>query len=87
MASDEDFNNIMLRLNQDVVEETFNEAGTFYWRFIGSNADGSCESQSQVYKVTIGESELKCPNVFPEHRRASTTFGAFRTRASPSSIA
>ncbi len=64
MASDEDFNNIMLRLNQDVVEETFNEAGTFYWRFIGSNADGSCESQSQVYKVTIGESELKCPNVF-----------------------
>ena len=46
------------------MEETFTEAGTSYWRFIGSNADGTCESYSETYTVNIGESELVCPNVF-----------------------
>ena len=64
MATDQDFNNIVLRLNQDEVEETFDDAGTFYWRFIGSNEDGTCESYSDVYTVNIGVSELHCPNVF-----------------------
>ncbi len=64
MASDADFSNIVLRLNNEVVEQTFEEAGTYYWRFIGSNADGSCEALSETYTVNIGESELVCPNVF-----------------------
>ena len=64
MATDQDFNNIVLRINQDEVEETFEEAGTTYWRFIGSNADGTCESYGGPYTVNIGESELFCPNVF-----------------------
>lgn len=64
MATDPDFNDIQLRLNQEVVDETYTEAGTFYWRFIGSNYDGSCEAVSQTYTVNIGISELYCPNVF-----------------------
>lgn len=64
MATDQDFNNIVLRINQDEVDETFDEAGTTYWRFIGSNADGSCEAYGDTYTVNIGESELVCPNVF-----------------------
>lgn len=64
MATDADFNNIELRLNDDEVEQTFEEAGTFYWRFIGSNSDGSCSSTGETYTVTIGTSELVCPNVF-----------------------
>ncbi len=64
MATDPEFENIQLRLNQDVVEETFTDAGVYYWRFIGSNDDGSCESTGETYTVNIGESELKCPNVF-----------------------
>lgn len=64
MATDPDFNNIVLRLNQDEVEETFTQAGTYYWRFIGSNDDGSCESEGDVHTVNIGESEIACPNVF-----------------------
>ncbi|MBR1882123.1 MAG: gliding motility-associated C-terminal domain-containing protein [Muribaculaceae bacterium] len=64
MALDPDFNDIQLRLNQDEVDETFTEAGTYYWRFIGSNADGSCEAYSETFTVNIGESELQCPNVF-----------------------
>ena len=64
MAMDQDFNNIILRINQNEVDETYDEEGTYYWRFIGSNADGTCESYSETYTVNIGVSELYCPNVF-----------------------
>ena len=64
MALDPEFNDIQLRLNQEVVEQDFNDAGTTYWRFIGSNGDGSCEAYSDVFTVDIGISELVCPNVF-----------------------
>lgn len=64
MALDMEFNDIQLRLNQDEVEQDFNDAGTTYWRFIGSNSDGSCEAYSDVFTVDIGVSELVCPNVF-----------------------
>lgn len=64
MATDPEFNDIQLRLNQDVVEQTFDNAGTTYWRFIGSNANGSCEAYSETFTVDIGDSELNCPNVF-----------------------
>lgn len=64
MATDPDFNNIELRLADETVEQEFNEAGTFYWRFFGANGDGSCEAYSDVYTVNIGTSELLCPNVF-----------------------
>ena len=63
-ASDADFNNIILRLDDEEVTQTFNEAGTFYWRFYATNADASCEAVSETYTVNIGESELVCPNVF-----------------------
>lgn len=64
MSYDSDFTNLVLRLNQDEVEQTFEEAGTFYWRFVGSNEDGTCEATSKTYTVNIGVSELDCPNVF-----------------------
>ncbi len=63
-AEDSEFESISLRLNQEVVEQTFEEAGTTYWRFYATNEDGSCEYYSDVYTVDIGESELLCPNVF-----------------------
>lgn len=64
MAYDSEFSNLILRLNQDETEQTFEEAGTYYWRFVGSNEDGSCEAYSETYTVNIGVSELVCPNVF-----------------------
>lgn len=64
MSRDSEFSDIELRLNQEEVDETFEDAGITYWRFIGSNADGSCEAYSDVYTVSIGVSELECPNVF-----------------------
>ena len=64
MATDAEFENIETRIAQEVVEQTFTEAGTFYWRFVGANDDGSCDAYSDVFTVDIGVSELYCPNVF-----------------------
>lgn len=64
MARDADFENIDYRFNVQDLTYIFEEEGTFYLRFIGSNADGSCESVSDSYEVSIGASELLCPNAF-----------------------
>ena len=64
MSRDVEFNNIERRMNEEEVVETFNEAGTYYWRFIGSNNTGDCSSESATYTVNIGTSSIECPNVF-----------------------
>jgi len=64
IARDMDFEDIIYRFNQQDLNHSFREEGTFYVRFIGSNSDGSCETFSETYTVEIGNSELKCPNAF-----------------------
>lgn len=64
VASDREFNNLVTQYSQDVVEYTFTDTGTTYWRFHAANSDGSCETWGDPYTVTIGISELYCPNVF-----------------------
>jgi len=59
-----EFTNIIMNFSQDVVEYTFEDATTTYWRFYGANSDGSCEYFGDTYTVKIGESDLRCPNVF-----------------------
>ncbi len=61
---DPEFNTVDLTYNQDVVDETFNDAGVYYWRYMVADASGNCEAYSDVYTVNIGVSELVCPNVF-----------------------
>lgn len=63
-STNPDFGIIQYRFSQQDLTYTFAEEGTTYVRFIGSNADGSCESESEVYTVSIGASELHCPNAF-----------------------
>ncbi len=63
-STDPQFEEITHRFNQQDLDYTFNEEGTTYVRFIGSNADGSCSSESETYTVQIGASELRCPNAF-----------------------
>lgn len=63
-ASDSEFSNVLLRLNDETVTYTFKEMGTFYVKFVGSNEDGGCQSESEVFQINIGESKLECPNVF-----------------------
>lgn len=60
----EDFENPEYRFYQKDLDYTFTEEGQYYLRFIGSNADGSCEAVGDTYTVSIGASALECPNAF-----------------------
>lgn len=64
MSSDPEFQTIDYRWNEREVEYTFQEEGIFYLRYVGSNADGSCEVYGDVYTVSIGASDLRIPNAF-----------------------
>lgn len=63
-ATDAEFENITLRLNEPITSYTFTEQGTIYVRFMASNATGSCDYFSETYEVFIGASEIDCPNAF-----------------------
>lgn len=63
-ASDSEFSNILYRYNEEILNYTFQEAGTFYVRFVGSNSAGSCEAISESFTVSIGDSKIECPNAF-----------------------
>lgn len=64
MSSSPEFEEVDYRFNQQDLDYTFTEEGTFYLRYIGSNFDGSCEAIGDTYTVNIGGSELLCPNAF-----------------------
>lgn len=64
MADDPEFENITYRITEKELTYTFLHEGTVYVRYVGSNADGSCETYGETYTVNIGASELKCPNAF-----------------------
>ena len=64
MSSDSGFEQITYRITSQDLDFTFREEGVTYVRFVGSNADGSCEAYSDVYEISIGDSELRCPNAF-----------------------
>lgn len=64
LSADPEFGTVESSYTEDVYQEVFNEAGTFYVRYVAKNADGTCEAISDVYTITIGESELVCPNAF-----------------------
>jgi gliding motility-associated-like protein len=63
-ASDDSFENISLRDNNTEFTRTFRDAGTTYVRFVAANSAGDCEYTSDTYQVSIGESNLHCPNAF-----------------------
>ena len=64
MSNDELFENITYRSYDADFKYTFLTEGITYVRCIASNDDGSCESYGKVFKVEIGDSDLKIPNVF-----------------------
>ena len=64
MATDPDFENVILQYNQDEVDYTFNDWGTYYMRYMVANAAGTCEAYGETYTITVSESDLKCPNIF-----------------------
>lgn len=59
-----DFDVIDIRDPQLTLSHTFNEEGNTYVRFICANSDGACEYIGETYTVSIGTSDLRCPNAF-----------------------
>lgn len=64
IASDEMFEYIDYRFNEQNLDYTFNDEGTYYVRYVGSNSDGSCETYGETYTISVGASELRIPNAF-----------------------
>ncbi|MDE6342144.1 MAG: gliding motility-associated C-terminal domain-containing protein [Muribaculaceae bacterium] len=64
LTRDSSFENIDYRFTTQDLDYTFLEEGTHYVRYIGSNADGSCEYVGDTYEISIGESRLLVPNAF-----------------------
>lgn len=64
IASDENFEDVEYRFNEQDLDYTFTDEGTLFVRYVGSNSDGSCDVYGDVYTVSIGASDIKCPNAF-----------------------
>lgn len=64
MTSDPTFENIDYRFTTQDLDYTFLDEGTQYVRYIGSNANGSCEYIGDTYEISIGASQLLIPNAF-----------------------
>lgn len=64
ISADPEFEDVLYRFTEQDLEYDFMEEGNRYVKFIGSNADGTCVSEGDVYTVSIGASELVCPNAF-----------------------
>ena len=53
MATDAEFENVIKRFNQDEVDYTFMEAGTYYMRYMVTNEDGSCKAYGNTYVIKV----------------------------------
>ena len=53
MATDPDFENIILQFNEDEVDYTFNEAGIYYVRYRVANETGTCEACGETYCIQV----------------------------------
>ncbi len=53
MATDAEFENVIKRFDQDEVDCTFMEAGTYYMRFMVTNEDGSCKACGNTHVIKV----------------------------------
>ena len=53
MATDPDFENIILQFNEDEIDYTFNEAGIYYVRYRVANETGTCEACGETYCIQV----------------------------------
>lgn len=60
----EGFEDVDRRFSQDELTYTFEEEGTIYVRYQCSDAGGKCFYESETYTVSIGASDIRCPNAF-----------------------
>jgi hypothetical protein len=53
MATDAEFENVIKRFNQDEVDYTFMDAGTYYMRYMVTNEDGSCNAYGKSHVIKV----------------------------------
>ncbi len=53
MATDAEFENVIKRFNQDEVDYTFMDAGTYYMRYMVTNEDGSCNAYGNSHVIKV----------------------------------
>ena len=53
MATDAEFENVFKRFNQDEVDYTFMDAGTYYMRYMVTNEDGSCNAYGNSHVIKV----------------------------------
>ena len=58
VATDPDFENVILQYNQDEFDYTFIDAGNYYVRYMVANSDGTCEAYGNTYTINVSESSL-----------------------------
>ena len=58
VATDPDFENVILQYNQDEFDYTFIDAGNYYVRYMVANNDGTCEAYGNTYTINVSESSL-----------------------------
>lgn len=59
-----DFRSPLLRFNSTSFTRSFQDYGTYYVRFYGTDALADTEYFSDTYTVNVYQSELDCPNTF-----------------------
>ncbi len=70
MATDFDFENVILRYYQDEVEYSFTDVGTYYMRYTVTNRDRACPVYSDIITIRVADSKIgvgeanTIPNVF-----------------------
>lgn len=64
LSRDSEFDEIDDRYSQTDFSYVFREQGTYYVRFFAANVSGQCDFTGPVYTVSIGASNLLCPNAF-----------------------
>lgn len=64
ISTDSQFESVDLQYNDTEFTYTFTEAGTTYVRLVANNADATCEYISDPYTISVGDSQLECPNAF-----------------------
>ena len=75
LARDMEFEDVILQNNQDEVDYTFYESGTFYMRYLVADASGTCQ-KSDVYTITVEEVVVPDPKAIPNVFSPGTTPGA-----------
>ena len=53
IATDPDFENVVQQFDQDELDYTFNDTGTYYLRYRVANEAGTCEAYGETYIITV----------------------------------